>query len=123
MRLPNMPSDQSLEARWNRIRTAMEQNRAVLEHHGTITVKKAGRATVRVLRFCERRQGRRWQRSIYLGADAELVRRAIALLEAFREPLRWQAETAAAAAALGSIASRLRRRMGKGKPARAVGMR
>ena len=90
----------------------------MLEHQGTITVKKAGGRTVRVLRFCERREGRRRQRSIYLGVDAELVRRAIALLEAFREPLRWQAETAAAAAALGSIASRLRRRMGKGRRTR-----
>jgi hypothetical protein len=118
-----MPPDQTLEARWNRIRTAMEQNRTLLELQGTITIKKVSGATVRVLRFCERRQGRRRQRSIYLGADAELVRRAIALLEAFREPLRWQAETAAAAAALGSIASRLRRQMGKGKRARAVSPR
>jgi hypothetical protein len=118
-----MSPDHSLESRWGRIRTAMEQNRALLEQQGTITVKKVGGATVRVLRFCERRQGRRIQRTIYLGADDELVRRAIALLEAFREPLRWQAETAAAAAALGSIASRLRRQMGKGKRARAVSAR
>jgi chorismate-pyruvate lyase len=118
-----MPSDQSLEARWGRIRTAMEQKRALLEHQGTITVKKVGGQAVRVLRFCERQQGRRWQRSIYLGVDAELVLRAIALLEAFREPLRWQAETAAAAAALGSIASRLRRQMGKGKRAGTFGLR
>ncbi len=110
-----MLSDHALEARWERIRSAMEQNRPLLERQGTIAFKKAGGVTVRVLRFCEQRQGRRLQRSIYLGVNDELLRRGLALLEAFREPIRWQAETAAAAAALGSIVSRLRRRMGKGR--------
>jgi hypothetical protein len=98
----------------------MEQNRPVLERGGTIAVKAKGRMTFQVLRFCDRRQGKRIQRVIYLGVDAELVRRASALLETFREPRRWQAETAAAATALGHIVSRLRRRMGKGGPIRAL---
>jgi hypothetical protein len=107
-----MVADHDLEARWNRIRTTMEQNRPALEQQGSIVAKKVDGVTVRVLRFCQRHHGRRLQRSIYLGVDTELVRRATALLEAFREPLNWQSETDSAAAALGHIVRRLRRRFG-----------
>jgi len=111
-----MALDRTLVTRWERIRTAMERNRALLEDQGTIAVKTVDGSTVHVLRFCERQQGRRIQRSIYLGADPELVRRAQALLEAFREPKRWEAEVTAAASSLGSIVSRLRRRFGRRGP-------
>jgi hypothetical protein len=107
-----MSRDPKRAARWERIRTAMERNRPLLERQGTISAKMDG-STVYVLRFCERQQGRRIQRSIHLGSDSQLVERARALLEAFREPKRWQAEAAAATTSLGSIVSRLRRRFGR----------
>jgi hypothetical protein len=108
-----MPLDRTLEARWERIRISMERNRALLEHQGKIVLKSVGRTSVHVLRFVDRQHGRRIQRSVYLGRELELVWRTRALLEAFREPQRWQAEVAAATAALGSIVSRLRRRFGR----------
>ena len=108
-----MTLDRTRESRWERIRTAMECNRALLEHQGTLAGKAVGSSTVHILRFCERQQGRRIQRSIYVGSDPELIRHTQDLLEAFREPQRWQAEVAAAATSLGTIVSRLRRRFGR----------
>jgi hypothetical protein len=67
-------------------------------------------------------RGNKTRRKIAVIAT-ELVRRTIAQLEAFREPLRWQAEATAAVTALGSIVSRLRRQMGKGRRARVVSPR
>ena len=105
-----MSPDCKLEVRWERIRTTMERHRALLEHHGTLEVKRVGTSKVHVMRFLEGHLGQRVKRTIYVGVNPQLIKRARALLTEFREPRRWQAEAAAAADSLDAIVSRLRRR-------------
>jgi hypothetical protein len=94
---------------WQRISQRLEQHADLLRTRGTLTPKRLRRSTVYYVRFCEYRAGRRVQRSIYIGADPELVERARRLLAFYRRQSQGPQEAVAAARVLGRIVAALRR--------------
>ncbi len=98
MTLP-VPTDVSLEIRWTTLQSKIGAVCHLLRSQGSITFKRVGERRVWRLRFFETHpSGRRVQRSIHIGTDAELVRRVRFLLGLYR------GEFAREAAALASLA-------------------
>ena len=99
----------ALECRWAAVREQMEAAAEVLAHRGSIASRLTGGGLrVYSLRFSE--PGQRRQRAVYLGPDGELVHRARALIERYRERERRVKEVEAAArftAASGALLRRL----------------
>jgi hypothetical protein len=86
----------ALERRWAAVREQMEAAAEVLAHRGSIASRlTSGGLRVYSVRFSE--PGQRRQRAVYLGEDGELVRRARALIEHYREQERRVKEIEAAA--------------------------
>jgi hypothetical protein len=76
----------SLEARWAAIETKLAAHAGALAAQGSVVVKVARRRRVAAVRFFVIEEGgKRTQRSVYVGADPELIARACRLLEGYRE--------------------------------------
>ena len=103
------PDARDLERRWAAVRGRMEAASEVLARRGSIASRlTSGNLRVYSVRFAEPRSKR--QRAVYLGSDGELVRRARALLVAYRERERQTREVEEAAkftAASGAFLRRL----------------
>jgi len=100
-----------LEHRWEAVRGRMEAASDILCWQGSVA-SRLTRGGLRVfsIRFVEQVNGGRRQRAIYLGADAELVHCARALIGAYRERVRQTREVEEAArfaAASGAFLRRL----------------
>ncbi len=92
----SLPDGRDIERRWAGIRGRMEAASEVLSLRGSIASRLTpGGTRVYSVRFSERGETR--QRAIYLGADGELVRRARALIQAYRERERQVREVEEAA--------------------------
>jgi hypothetical protein len=90
------PDAFDLERRWATVREQLEAAAEVLAHRGSIASRlTVGGLRVYSVRFSE--PGQRRQRAVYLGEDGELVRRARALIERYRERERRVKEVEAAA--------------------------
>jgi hypothetical protein len=89
------PLDAQLEAQWRTVRVRIEANRHLLVEHGALVLRGGKDCTCWRLRFYERTQeGRVVQRSIQVGDNQELVRRARELLASYRQPGELARETA-----------------------------
>ena len=86
----------------------MEAAAEVLARRGSVASRRTD-AGLRVYSVRYREPGQRRQRAVYLGADAELVRRARALIEGYRERERRVKEVEAAARFTAGSAALLRR--------------
>ena len=103
------PDALDLESRWAAVREQMEAAAEVLARRGSIASRLTGGGS-RVYSVRFREPGQRRQRAVYLGEDGELVRRARALIEQYREQERRVKEIQAAArftAASGALLRRL----------------
>jgi hypothetical protein len=103
------PDALDLERRWESVREQMEAAAEVLARRGSIASRLTG-GGLRVYSVRFREPGQRRQRAMYLGEDGELVRRACALIERYRERERRVKEVEAAArftAASGGLLRRL----------------
>jgi hypothetical protein len=102
------PDTFDLERRWAAIRGRMEAAAEVLARRGSIASRLTGGGLrVYSVRFSE--PGQRRQRAVYLGRDGELVRRARALIEGYRERERRVHEVEAMARFTAGSAALLRR--------------
>jgi len=83
-RRPDSPAQ--LVRRWARVEQQIEQNCHWLMCQGSIAARRTGARRVWLLRFFVEVDGRRIQRSIYIGGDdqPELVQRARELIEHLR---------------------------------------
>ena len=104
-----IPDALDLERRWAAVRGQMEAAAEVLARRGSIASRlTSGGLRVYSVRYTE--PGQRRQRAVYLGEDGELVRRARAVIEGYREQERRVREVEAAArftAASGALLRRL----------------
>jgi hypothetical protein len=99
---------QHVERRWADIRGRMEAASEVLSLRGSIASRLTpGGTRVYSVRFSER--GEKRQRAVYLGPDGELVRRARALIQAYRERERQVREVEEAARFVVGCGALLRR--------------
>jgi type I site-specific restriction endonuclease len=79
-----------MEDRWLAIRGQLESAADMLTKQGVITSRWASGRRVWSVRYRQAdRSGRRVHKSIYLGDNAELIRRAQRLLEQFRRREDW----------------------------------
>lgn len=97
------------EQRWQRIRSRMEQAAAILQRHGTLVAKQGRKTPEWCIRYSESVDGRRRQRTIYVGQDPILLERAKCLLEHYRSLDRWERELKRAAGSLKRLVARLKR--------------
>ena len=87
---------ESWERRWRVIEAKLEAHADMLVRQGAIVAKQANGRKVWVIRFKAQVEGKSVQRMIYLGGDdqPELIRRAQAKLNEYRELKRLPAELA-----------------------------
>ena len=102
------PDALDLESRWAAIRGRMEAAAEVLARRGSIASRLTG-GGLRVYSVRFREPGQRRQRAVYLGRDGELVRRARALIERYRERERRVKEVEASARFTAASGELLRR--------------
>lgn len=107
---PARPTDPDLERRWSVVEAKLAANADRLADQGSlVTMKSASGRHVRTLRFVDRVDGRRVQRSLYVGGDdqSELLRRTQIWLDRCRVKGRVATEVAGlarlAAAACGAV--------------------
>jgi hypothetical protein len=103
------------ERRWTAVREQMEAAAEVLARRGSIASRLTG-GGLRVYSIRFREPGQRRQRAIYLGKDGDLVRRASALLEGYRERERRVREVEAMARFTVGSAGLLRRLLARRGP-------
>jgi hypothetical protein len=97
------------EQRWQRIQSRIDQAATILQRHGALVAKQGRKTPEWCIRYSESVEGRRRQRSIYIGTDPILVDRAKRLLEHYRQLDRWDRELEAAAGSLRRLVARLKR--------------
>jgi hypothetical protein len=103
------PPGQDLEQRWAVIQTKMQGSAHILRQRGVLMPKRAERGRrVWVLRF-QSRDGTRTHRSIYVGCEPSLVRRARNALGELQAPRDHLREATAAAGWMAAAAVLARR--------------
>jgi hypothetical protein len=102
------PDALDLERRWAAVREQMEAAAEVLARRGSIASRLTA-AGLRVYSVRFREPGQRRQRAVYLGKDGELVSRARALIEGYRERERRVREVEAMARFTAGSTALLRR--------------
>ena len=106
--VPTPPSDR--ERRWAALQEKLDRVAETLIGQGTL-VRKAmpsGRETW-VIRYVDASGGKRVHRSLHVGTDPQLVRRARHLLSRYRQRQRWPAEIATYVRLAGSVGAVARR--------------
>ena len=82
-----------MEDRWLAIRGQLESAAEILKKQGVIASRRASGRRVWSVRYRQEDQsGRRVHKTIYLGDNAELIRRAQGLLDQFRRREAWYRE-------------------------------
>jgi hypothetical protein len=107
--VPRPPSDR--ERRWAALQAKLDLVAEAIIGQGTLVRKTmpSGRATWRI-RYVDTSGGKRVHRSLHVGTDPQLVRRARHLLGRYRQRRRWPEEIATyvrLAGSVGAIARRL----------------
>ena len=107
--VPTPPSDR--ERRWAALQEKLDRVAEALVGQGSLVRKTtpSGRETWRI-RFVDTSGGKRVHRSLHVGTDPQLVRRARHLLSRYRQRQRWPEEIATyvrLAASVGAVARRL----------------
>jgi len=97
------------EKRWQHIRQRMEAAAQRLQRHGVLVAKGGRKSPAWCVRYNDYAEGRRRQRSIYVGTDSVLVDRAGKLLAEYRELNRWQREMDAVLRSMRHIVAWLKR--------------
>jgi hypothetical protein len=98
-----------IEARWALILDKILANTAFLETQGALNAKVARGRTVYRVRFRVSDQGRRTQKSIYIGDDPRLVARTQDLLRDIRDARAWPRQVAAYARLVAGLMAALNR--------------
>lgn len=83
----NATPTKDLESKWQRVRSAMERNRHLLEHKGYLSRARrhAHLPPATAIRFRQRGSNDKWiLRAIHLGSDETLIQRASELLMTWR---------------------------------------
>ena len=86
---PHLANDDlppKLEARWQKVHLVLRRHAAALAAQGTLASRLAAGRRVWSVRFYQSVGTRRAQRSVYLGSDPRLLKRAEELLREFRRP-------------------------------------
>ena len=98
------------ERRWAALQEKLDRVAETLIGQGTLVRKTmpSGRKTWRI-RFVDTAGGKRVHRSLHVGTDPQLVRRARHLLGRYRQRQRWPAEIATYVRLAGSIGAVARR--------------
>ena len=106
--VPTPTSDREL--RWAALEQKLDGVAETLIGQGTLVRKTtpSGRTTW-VIRYVDTSGGKRVHRSIYVGADPQLLRRARHLLGRYRERQRWPEEIATYVRLAASVAAVARR--------------
>ena len=106
--VPTPPSDR--ERRWAALQEKLDRVAETLIGQGTLVRKTmpSGRKTWRI-RFVDTSGGKRVHRSLHVGTDPQLVRRARHLLGRYRQRQRWPEEIATYARLAGSVGAVARR--------------
>lgn len=100
--------DPAVEQRWARIQSKLAAHSLDLITQGAVVTKQAGKRRVAVVRFVVQEEGgRRTQKSIYVGDDAELISRTRALLASYHERASWPRQVAEMARLSASLGWRL----------------
>ena len=107
--VPTPPSDR--ERRWAALQEKLDRVAETLIGQGTLVRKTmpSGRKTW-AIRYMDTTGGKRVHRSLHVGTDPQLVRRACHLLARYRQRQRWPEEIAnyvRLAASVGAVARRL----------------
>ena len=100
--VPTSPSDR--ERRWAALQEKLDRVAETLIGQGTLVRKTmpSGRKTWRI-RFVDTAGGKRVHRSLHVGTDPQLVRRARQLLGRYRQRQRWPEEIATYVRLAGSV--------------------
>ena len=98
------------EVRWASLEEKLDRVAETLIGQGTLVRKttRSGRKTW-VIRYVDTAGGKRVHRSIHVGTDPQLVRRARHLLGRYRQRQRWPEEIATYARLAGSVGAVARR--------------
>ena len=106
--VPTPPSDR--ERRWAALEEKLDRVAETLIGQGTLVRKTmpSGRKTW-VIRYVDASGGKRVHRSLHVGTDPQLVRRARRLLGRYRQRQRWPAEIATYVRLAGSVGAVARR--------------
>jgi hypothetical protein len=106
--VPTPPSDR--ERRWAALQEKLDRVAEALVGQGSLVRKTtpSGRETWRI-RFVDTSGGKRVHRSLHVGTDPQLVRRARHLLGRYRQRQRWPAEIATYVRLAGSVGAVARR--------------
>ena len=106
--VPTPPSDR--ERRWAALQEKLDRVAETLIGQGTLVRKTmpSGRKTWRI-RFVDTAGGKRVHRSLHVGTDPQLVRRARHLLSRYRQRQRWPEEIATYVRLAGSVGAVARR--------------
>ena len=98
------------ERRWAALEKKLDRVAETLIGQGTLVRKTmpSGRKTWRI-RFVDTSGGKRVHRSLHVGTDPQLVRRARHLLGRYRQRQRWPAEIATYVRLAGSVSAVARR--------------
>jgi hypothetical protein len=105
--VPTPPSDR--ERRWAALQEKLDRVAETLIGQGTLVRKTmpSGRKTW-VIRYVDTSGGKRVHRSLHVGTDPQLVRRARHLLGQYRQRQRWPAEIATYVRLAGSVGALVR---------------
>ena len=106
--VPTSPSDR--ERRWAALEQKLDRVAETLIGQGTLVRKTtpSGRKTW-AIRFVDASGGKRVHRSLHVGTDPQLVRRARHLLGRYRQRQRWPEEIATYVRLAGSVGAVARR--------------
>ena len=106
--VPTPPSDR--ERRWAALEEKLDRVAETLIGQGTLVRKTmpSGRKTW-VIRYVDTSGGKRVHRSLHVGTDPQLVRRARHLLSRYRQRQRWPEEIATYVRLAGSVGAVARR--------------
>jgi hypothetical protein len=104
-----MDHQRSRERRWRHICDRMQAAADQLQRHGVLAAKGGRKSPAWCVRYNDYLEGRRRQRSIYVGTDPVLVEQARQLLEEFRQIDRDVQELDAALKKLRQIVAFLKR--------------
>lgn len=117
---PARPGEESdpVESRWQALRRRLEGASGHLARQGSLASRKAGNIRVWSVRYYEAVEGRRVQRSIYVGTNRELCLRTYRWLYVLKAEARWMRQLPALCRATRGLVRGLARRRKITRPGR-----
>ena len=107
-----------VESRWQALRQRLEGASTHLARQGSLASRKAGNIRVWSVRYYEPKDGRKVQRSIYVGTDRELRLRTYRWLYVLKAETRWMRQLPALCRATRGLVRGLARRRKIPRPGR-----